>query len=134
MGTAVRDDVIGLTPLERPDVGLVVAAWNAGILGVLDLGRDPSAAQRALAATSQMVRAFGVRVPDPRVVDTLPVSVTTVIVTTSTDIARFLPRRVLVQVTSLEDARAAVAAGASGVIAKGCEAGGRIGEIGRAHV
>ena len=128
MGAAVRDDVIGLTPLERPDVGLVVAAWNAGILGVLDLGRDPVAAHRTLAATSQMVRAFGVRVPDVRVIDELPANVTTVIVTSAADVARFLPRRVLAQVTSLDDAVAAVAAGASGVIAKGCEAGGRIGD------
>ena len=50
------------------------------------------------------------------------------IVTTAADVARFEPRRVLVQVTSEAEARAAIAAGAHGVIAKGCEAGGRIGD------
>jgi acyl transferase domain-containing protein/NAD(P)H-dependent flavin oxidoreductase YrpB (nitropropane dioxygenase family) len=126
---AVRDDVIGLTPFERPDVGLVVAASQAGILGILDLGRDPNAAARALAATSRMVRAFGIRVPDVRVIaHELPAQITTVVVTTAAHVAQFLPRRVLAQVTSLAEARAAVAAGASGVIAKGCEAGGRIGD------
>ena len=34
----------------------------------------------------------------------------------------------LAQVTSLDEARAAIAAGASGLIAKGCESGGRIGD------
>jgi acyl transferase domain-containing protein/NAD(P)H-dependent flavin oxidoreductase YrpB (nitropropane dioxygenase family)/NADP-dependent 3-hydroxy acid dehydrogenase YdfG/acyl carrier protein len=75
-----------------------------------------------------MVRELGVRVPDVTVIDSLPPQVTTVIVTTAIDVARFLPRRVLVQVTSLDEARSAIAAGASGVIAKGCEAGGRIGD------
>ena len=125
---AVRDDVIALTPLERPDVGLVVAACHAGVTGVLDLGRHAPAAERALAAACRMVRAFGVRVPDARVVGELPPEVTLVIVTRAADVARFLPRRVLVQVSSLDEAQAAIAAGASGLIAKGCEAGGRIGD------
>jgi acyl transferase domain-containing protein/NAD(P)H-dependent flavin oxidoreductase YrpB (nitropropane dioxygenase family) len=125
---SARDEVVALTPLERPDVGLVVAAWSGGALGVLDLGRDRAIGERALVAASRMVGELGVRVPAGWTSGELPPQVSTVIVPDAGDVARFLPRRVLVQVTSLEEARAAVAAGASGVIAKGCEAGGRIGD------
>ena len=128
MRDPARDDLIGLTPLEHPDVGLVVALCNAGILGVLDLGRDRTRAEHAIAAASSRVREFGVRVPDGCDIAELPTQVSTVIVTTARDVARFSSRRVLAQVTSLDEARAAIAAGADGVIAKGCEAGGRIGD------
>ena len=58
--------IIGVSPLERPDPGLVAAVSDAGALGVLDLGRiagDARAAQRAIAAVARRVRGdFGVRV------------------------------------------------------------------------
>ena len=53
-----RDGVIGISPLERPDVGLVTAINEAGALGVLDVGRDPSAVWRALSQVS------AVRIPE----------------------------------------------------------------------
>ncbi len=40
--------VVVLSPFERPDPELVPAAARAGALGVLDLGRDPRAARRAI--------------------------------------------------------------------------------------
>jgi len=122
-----RDGVICLSPLERPDPGLVAAACSAGALGVLDLGRDPIAAARALRALAGAARDFGVRVTEGVEVD-LPAQVTTVIAGDVASVTRHAGRRVLAQVTSLDEARAAIAAGASGVIAKGCEAGGRIGD------
>ena len=132
--TVVRDarervaQVIGLSPLERPDAGLVTAITEAGALGVLDLGRDALAAHRALLHLSRGGRSFGVRIPEGCTIQELPAEVTVVIVTAADQVAHWAPRDVIVQVTSLDQARAAVAAGACGVIAKGCEAGGRIGD------
>src|SRR6266850_4129827 len=96
---SLRELVIGLTPLERPDVGLVVALCRAGALGVLDLGRDRETASRALVAAARIVRELGVRVPDTAMLANvgLPPQVTTVVVTTASDVARVLalgPRRV----------------------------------------
>jgi acyl transferase domain-containing protein/NAD(P)H-dependent flavin oxidoreductase YrpB (nitropropane dioxygenase family)/NADP-dependent 3-hydroxy acid dehydrogenase YdfG/acyl carrier protein len=116
-----RDGVIGISPLERPDVGLITAIHEAGALGVLDVGRDPAAARRVLAQVS------AVRIPEGIDLE-LPPNVTTVIVGEPGMVARYLPRRVLAQVTSVDEARIAIDAGASGVIAKGMEAGGRIGD------
>ncbi len=132
MVARTSDDLILLSPLERPDVGLVAAAVTAGALGVLNLGRDPARGAHALAAACGMVRELGVRVHAGVAIGELPPQVVCVIVTSADEVARFAamtpPRRVLVQVTSEREARAAIAAGASGVIAKGCEAGGRIGD------
>ena len=122
--------VICLTPLERPDPGLVAAACRAGALGVLDLGVDRDAAVRALRALAGAAPAIGVRVTDAIADIELPGYVTTIIAGDLASVARWAPtgRRVLAQVTSEHDAHAAIAAGASEVIAKGCEAGGRIGD------
>src|SRR3569623_971046 len=116
-----RDGVIGISPLERPDVGLITAVHEAGALGVLDVGRDTAAARRVLAQVS------AVRIPEGVDLE-LPPNITTVIVGEPGMVARYLPRRVLAQVTSVDVARIAIDAGASGVIAKGMEAGGRIGD------
>ncbi len=122
-------EVIGISPLDRPDPGLVAAACDAGALGVLDLGRDPAVAERALAALARRLpRGFGVRVPEGASAPELPPQVHTVIVESVADIARFADHCVYVQVTSEAEARAAIAARAAGVIAKGHEAGGRVGE------
>ena len=119
-----RDAVIGISPLERPDVGLTIALREAGALGVLDVGRVPGAVRRMLA------RVTAVRIPEgvELAPAALPANITTVIVGEPAMVAAYLPRRVFAQVVSLAEARAAIAAGASGLIAKGSEAGGRIGE------
>src|SRR5256885_5379652 len=119
--------LIGISPCERADAGLVAAVCEAGALGVLDLGRDRDAARRQLAMLAARAREFGVRFSVPLDVE-LPEGVVLVIVPRVADVARFAGRTVLVQVTSLDEAREAIAAGAAGLIAKGCEAGGRVGE------
>jgi NAD(P)H-dependent flavin oxidoreductase YrpB (nitropropane dioxygenase family) len=124
-------DIIGITPFEHVDAGLVAAVCRAGALGVLDLGCRPEAASAALAKLArQGVKDFGVRVgegvevlPQP-----LPEGVRTVVVGAGADLGRWRPRSVLVQVTSIEEAREAARAGADGLIAKGSESGGRVGE------
>ena len=52
----------------------------------------------------------------------------TVVLETCTDIGAWKPRRVLVQCTSLGEALTAAAQGADGIIAKGSESGGRVGD------
>src|ERR1019366_4040153 len=111
---------------------MVIALCRAGALGVLDLGRDPAVARTALARVAARVPGhFAVRVAsDVLAVDTLPEQVSTVVVPAAPHLSApeaWGHRRVLVEVTSIEEARAAVAAGAGGLIAKGNESGGRIG-------
>lgn len=128
---ALVGDVIGVTPFEHPNAGLVRALQRAGALGVLDLGRDAGAARQALDALAHLaVRGFGVRIPDG-LADAwadLPEAVAVVIAEPTADPARWRPRVALAQVTSLAEARAARAAGFDGLIVKGQESGGRVGE------
>ncbi len=127
----VLEPILGITPFERPDASLVIAlaAWR-GAVGILDLGRDPSAAERALALVRRSVKSFGVRL-GRGVEMALPNEATVVVVDAASAaeaVARYAGRAVLVQVTSIEEARAAVATGANGILAKGSEAGGRVGD------
>ncbi len=122
--------LVAISPFEHPDARLVLALARAGALAVLDLGRDGRAAREALGKLARDGRGgLGVRVPDAVAWDPkdLPACVDTVIVGAGADVARFRPRRVIVQVTSIEEARAARAAGADALIAKGSESGGRVG-------
>ncbi len=129
-----HDAIAGVTAFERADPAVVVALCRAGALGVLDLGHDPRAARVALDEVCRWTDlAFGARVPeagasDP---DDLPAQVTTVIVTAAEAVTAWQAegRRVLVEVRSPEEATEAVAAGAGGLIAKGSESGGRIGDL-----
>src|SRR5262245_18407306 len=121
MAAGPRSQVLGISPGERPDSELILALGRAGVLGVLDLGRDTDRAGQALAELDRRSKdVFGVRVPrglTPR----LPAAATTVVIDAGEKTEPFRARTVLVEVTSLDEARAAAAAGADGLIAKGCE-------------
>ncbi|MCB5183318.1 hypothetical protein LG632_28670, partial [Streptomyces sp. SMC 277] len=131
-----RDLVVALSPFEEPQSRIVTAAERAGSLGLLDLGRDPAAARRAFAEMARWLgRGYGVRVPAgcPLGPDALPAEVDTVLLA---DPARFAEagawaasgrRRVWAEVVGHAEATAAVAAGAVALVAKGHEAGGRVG-------
>ncbi len=133
---AVRDLVVVVSPFEEPDARMVAAAERAGALGVLDLGRDRERARAAM--DSLRGRGYGVRIPAGCLVapDELPDAVDTVLLaaehwrtgTTGWSV-RTATRRVWAEVVDVDEARAAVAAGASGLVAKGHEAGGRVGEL-----
>lgn len=122
-----RDRVLCLSPFSTPNPALVVAAERAGGLGVLDLG---SYAARDLDRVMvRHKRAFAVRLHGP-LAGPLPDAVDTVVV----DLVRHVPnlaelgeRRVLAMITSVAEAVAAIEFGATGLIAKGAEAGGRVG-------
>ncbi len=131
--TQETDLVVGVSPFERPDADLVIALCRAGALGVLDLGGDLALARRVLDRVSRRVSGpFGVRVARGILSDgeALPEQVSTVVLPAGwhrCEPGKWGGRRVLVEVTSIQEARAAVSAGASGLIAKGNESGGRVG-------
>ncbi|MGW1782436.1 SDR family oxidoreductase [Streptomyces sp. NPDC002143] len=159
MTSAVRseDMIIGITPFGEPDAGLTLAVGRAGGLGVLDLGSGDRRTREALSRLRRASPgAFGVRVGahcrltpadlEPYGPATVVLTAATTQATRATDaapaaeagdaagahwpIAELAARyRVLVEVTDLPGARDAVHAGAHGLIARGAESGGRIGEL-----
>ncbi|WP_451647199.1 SDR family NAD(P)-dependent oxidoreductase [Streptomyces vinaceus] len=136
-----RDTVVALSPFEEPQPRIVIAAERAGSLGLLDLGRDPDAARAALAELARRLgpgRRHGVRVPAgcPLGPQELPAGVDTVLLAdpaehTAERVAAWASApgrpRIWAEATGLAQARAAVAAGARAVVAKGHEGGGRVG-------
>ena len=133
--------VLGLTPFERPDARLTLALLRAGAMAVLDLGRDEAGARAALDRVAREARrGFGVRIPSELALESVPLPSGVELCVIEEDdaasggarlaarVAALGARTVLVQATSVEAARGAVAAGAAGIIAKGSECGGRVGE------
>ncbi|MEU3457303.1 SDR family NAD(P)-dependent oxidoreductase [Micromonospora sp. NPDC006766] len=109
---------------------LVSAVTAGGGLGVLDLAGGGPRALRALrrAVTRGPV---GVRVPRGCVVDPADLrelGVATVVVEPGSDLDT-TGFTVLVEVVDLQEAERAVAGGAHGIIARGMEAGGRVGDL-----
>ncbi|WP_229695396.1 type I polyketide synthase [Streptomyces lacrimifluminis] len=137
--------IIGVTPFGEPDARLAAAVSRAGGMGVLDLGlgdrraRDALARIRRVAASSAPGFRYGVRIgshcrltPADLVGDGGPDTV--ILAPDAADafrpIAEVAARhRVLVEVTDLVEALAAVRAGAHGLIARGSDGGGRIGDL-----
>ncbi|MGB8202982.1 MAG: hypothetical protein WCF33_25415, partial [Pseudonocardiaceae bacterium] len=119
-----RELIVGITPFEEPNAPLVVALARAGAVGVLDLGRDASWARAALADVRQWwPGGFGVRVPAqcPLSLADLPEQVEVVVHGPGSRWHSEPGRRSFVEITSVAQARAAVQAGAYGLIAKGAE-------------
>ncbi|MFE4261843.1 SDR family NAD(P)-dependent oxidoreductase [Streptomyces sp. NPDC056883] len=135
-----RDLVVAVSPFEEPNPRIVTAAERAGALGLLDLGRDSGSARRAMAEIARRLGAgrYGVRVPAgcPVSPGELPAEVDTVLLA---DPAQHTPDgvagwaaaagrpRVWAEITDPAEALAATAAGVEALVAKGHEAGGRVG-------
>ncbi|MEU0032696.1 beta-ketoacyl synthase N-terminal-like domain-containing protein, partial [Streptomyces sp. NPDC006333] len=131
---AVDDIVIAVNPFAVPSARVTAAAVRAGGLGVLDLTSGGRRAAEELALAGEWSPAgFGVRLRDNAAFPAreLPAGVHTVLLTedASCTPADFPGRRVLVEVTGHEQALRAAAAGAHGLIARGHEAGGPVGEL-----
>ncbi|MDR1807580.1 MAG: SDR family NAD(P)-dependent oxidoreductase [Propionibacteriaceae bacterium] len=114
-----------------PDVRLAVETIRAGAKALLHLGRDADRAAAALAeladATAEpfgVVYAPGSPFPDL----TLPDQVNTVVAAWGEKVTPPAGARVIWQVTSLAEGRAALAAGVTDLAVKGAEAGGRVGQ------
>lgn len=128
--------VVGVSPFERPDARLIAAVSRAGALGVIDLGRDIDLARQAVSDLLGMgVLEFGVRVPEasplmPEHLSTDPPFVLLGDAGTGEDLEIWKApgRKVFVEVRSLEEARRAIGFGADGLVLKGSESGGRVGE------
>jgi Nitronate monooxygenase len=133
--STARDLVLGITPFNAPNADLVVAVERAGYLGVLDLGQEAGAAGAALERVRLRLRGrpFGVRIRGGGALDavSLPPEVDTVLLdpVLSPEIWPVGTVRVLAEVTSAEEAEQALRHGADGLVARGFEAGGRIGEL-----
>ncbi|MGH3935074.1 MAG: beta-ketoacyl synthase N-terminal-like domain-containing protein, partial [Pseudonocardiaceae bacterium] len=125
-----RELVVGITPFEEPNAALAVALARAGAVGVLGLSRDAGRARVALADVCRWWSgAFGVRVPAGCSLQPtdLPEQVDMVVHGPGSSWPFTPGRRAFVEVMSVAQARTAVQAGAYGLIAKGAEAGGRVG-------
>ncbi|MDX3188839.1 SDR family NAD(P)-dependent oxidoreductase [Streptomyces sp. MN03-5084-2B] len=121
--------VVAVSPLRWPSARGVAAAERGGGLGVLDLtAGGPAAAEELALLVEWGIPAFGVRLARPA---DLPDAVTTVLLTEDAECTPrdFPGRQVLAEVTSRAAAGRAVAAGAAGLIARGHECGGRVGEL-----
>src|ERR1700761_2679506 len=140
--SAARDLVLGITPFHEPNADLVVAVERAGYLGVLDLGADSGAARAALDRVRRRLggRPFGVRVRGDRAAEAaLPPEVDTVLLDPVLSLGNWPGGgaeggagggvRVLAEVTSATEAAEALRRGAAGLVARGFEAAGRIGEL-----
>ncbi len=135
--------ILGITPFERPDLSLARAFCRQGAAIAIDLGRDSQRWPEIFSflaktnghvnRTAQPIHA-GLRVPDhvalrPEDVQTTSALPAFVVLTAERDLKPWLSLcPVLVQVTSLDEAESALEQGANGLIAKGQESGGLVGE------
>ena len=135
-----RDLVLAISPCGVPNARLAAEAGRAGGTAVLDLGGGGRAARRALElAAAWSPVSFGVRaghgcgLEPGELEQRAPGRVDLVVLGTRSawkpDDPRLSPYRVLVEVTGRDEARAAIASGAHGLIARGSEAGGPVGEL-----
>ncbi|MGP3966141.1 SDR family NAD(P)-dependent oxidoreductase [Streptomyces sp. 6N223] len=126
--------VVAVNPVHRPSPRLTVAAARAGALGILEL---PTGDERRVAdcldVTSRWSSLpFGVRVRPgcPVTASSLPALADTVLLADpGRSPAEFGERRVLAEVTDLPGARRAARGGAAGLVVRGAEAGGAVGEL-----
>ena len=138
-----RWTLLGLTPFEEPDARLAIAFARGGGVAILDLGRDVAAAAAVLAvSTGKMSHGFGIRIPSGAastlglLTGDLPEHVRLIVVdgddrtalTVASAFCAASSRALLVQVTSIFEAKSAAEKGAAGLIVKGHEAGGRVGD------
>lgn len=122
--------IVGISPFARPAPLLVAALVRASATGVLDLGPNRASGMAALALVRQTVGAgFGIVAPDWELDERDYAGVTWVVVPAPLDPSIHVGRgrTVVAQVCSVVEARCALDRGATALIAKGFEAGGRIG-------
>ena len=137
--------IIALTPLGLADPSIAIAASRAGGLGVLDLEyiRDQKVARFAISKLARYARNdCGIKLDSSaedffiRITSGLPQPIKVVILTAGElnrlpqqiQILRQLNLTILLQATNLEEARLGEELGVDGLIAKGHEAGGWVGE------
>ncbi len=129
--------LLGITPFERADLSLARAFCKQKAAVAIDVGRDAArwpdifAFVKQVASSSAAGLHCGLRIPDH--VDITPHDVPDaaafVVLTGERKLKEWAARfPVVVQATSLAEAKNALANGAHGLIAKGQESGGPVGE------
>ncbi|MGH8447391.1 MAG: hypothetical protein ACREVL_19150, partial [Solimonas sp.] len=130
---AERFRLLAITPFERPDPALARVWLRYGAAVAVDLGRDPALSKGLFDELSRERRAgLGLRLADGVTPPALALPETVQFVVVAGSPAR-LPQAwrrvpVLAQVRSCAEAEQALADGAAGLIAKGQESGGLVGE------
>src|ERR1700716_1844308 len=128
--------LLAITPFERPDLSLARAFDRHGAAVAVDLGRNCSRHAQVLEALGPLcarspARTIGIRIADQ--VEIAPAQAPAgvgFVVLGEAQRVQFWREHVpvIVQVTCEAEARAAITAGAAGLIAKGEETGGRVGQ------
>lgn len=119
--------IIGITPMEYPDVPLALALAKENAFPVLHLGRNKDTAIKALEDLSQHGYPFGVCYAEKEMTDIpLPEQVTLIIAPYHIKINARKRTRILYQVHTLFEAQQAVHDKADGIIIKGNEGAGKV--------
>ncbi len=127
-----RFGILAITPLERPDLALARALWRQHVSVAIDLGRDTTRWPAILASVAaDRSLGLGLRLAETTVPEglALPACVRFLVTDGIASLPgswRGIPR--LAQVCSVAEAEQALADGAAGLIAKGQETGGRVGD------
>ncbi len=123
--------ILALTPFERTDVRLAAAFARTAAFPILDLGHDLEQARLAVEGLGARGCVFGVRFPETDWLGRFPLPTGCTLVLLPAPGWEAAPvcrdREILVQVSDLDEAAAAQANGATGLIAKGSESGGSVG-------
>lgn len=122
-------EMIGIGPMERPDVALALALSEAGAFPVIHLGRDQQTATNALGKmAAKSKKSFGVCYAESTLLNIpLPEQVTLVILPYGLTFPNPTNSvQIIFQVRSVAEAKQAKAAGAAGIIAKGNEGAGLV--------
>ncbi len=119
--------IIGITPMEHPDVPLALALAKENAFPVLHLGRNRDTAIKALEDLSLHGYPFGVCYAEKEMTDIpLPALVTLIIAPYHIKISARNHTRILYQVHTLFEAQQAVQDKADGIIIKGNEGAGKV--------
>lgn len=128
-------EFLAIPPFERIDLPLARAVARQGLLLAVDVGRDLSAWPELLISLERDPwPTAGLRIPDNVDYRRLDVPAGTRFLVVGGSCAHipgeWFKYPVIAQVTCVEDAQVALAAGASGLVCKGAESGGQSGEEG----
>lgn len=126
-----KQSIFGITPFQNPDIHLTLAIKKSGAFPFMDLGLDANDADKALQKLSGFKNStFGIRIPEGLELDRsiVPENIEAILFPDNSNFSPFHGKLNFVQITSVKEALEAEKMGADGIIAKGNEAGGRIGE------
>ncbi|WP_299691095.1 type I polyketide synthase [Hydrocarboniphaga sp.] len=128
-----RFRILAITPFERPDLALARSLSRQQVAVAVDIGRDAQTWPTLLSRiAAEPAAGLGLRIPDGVKLGelALPASVQYLIVAGTADNLPLSWRRLpfIAQVRSVAEGELALAAGAAGLIAKGQESGGQVGE------